>query len=558
MTFTPDRLPDSGVLRLSQNIEGTGEYNILVEPETIIGRHEACDIIIPRSTVSRSHAKITREDNRYFVQDLGSSNGTFLNFEKIERAELRNRDRLAFGDVEFTFYLDDQSTDVTPRSNSAVHLDTDTKHNQTVFMHSRIVRDPESELEGLRDIESPAAAVKFLKAHYQLIEITRQRPSEERLLQGYLNLVNEAVGVGRGVIMLSKSGSLKGMESAAVINNETQETDQEVRISNTIIDKCYEDRVALLSRDASRDVRFSSSDSIIDFHVRSVICVPMIVRQRFLGVCYFDSSERNQIFTQSDLNFISNLTAQMTLSLDNLRMDRERLQTEQLMIIGRTMSEVSHSIKNILSFTSSAAELMDKYCEDKNAEKVFKTWGIIRPGLERMNRLSNDMLDYSRTQKRERIKVDVIEILDELAETFSESAEKHNITFIYEKPEERPSIWVHREGFEDTITNLLVNARDALEGKEDAEIILRCRTLPQSVEIAVIDNGPGISDEHLHKVFMPFFSTKSDKGNGMGLAMTRKYIDEMGGAIRVESEPNKQTIFTVTLPLQPKGNINRI
>ncbi|MFO0873495.1 MAG: HAMP domain-containing sensor histidine kinase, partial [Phycisphaerales bacterium] len=93
-------------------------------------------------------------------------------------------------------------------------------------------------------------------------------------------------------------------------------------------------------------------------------------------------------------------------------------------------------------------------------------------------------------------------------------------------------------------------ALDAVRDRT-GRIVLRGRHVPQrdSVELSVEDNGPGVAAEIRDQIFEPFVSTKGQRGTGLGLAVTRKIAQEHGGAIGVQSEPGKGSVFTIVLPL---------
>ena len=99
------------------------------------------------------------------------------------------------------------------------------------------------------------------------------------------------------------------------------------------------------------------------------------------------------------------------------------------------------------------------------------------------------------------------------------------------------------------VGNLLVNAADALENIENPRInIISSLNFDGELEILVCDNGPGISKEIQNKIFDPFFTTKDvGKGTGLGLSLCKKFIEEMGGSLKLKTEPG-ETIFIITLP----------
>jgi signal transduction histidine kinase len=101
------------------------------------------------------------------------------------------------------------------------------------------------------------------------------------------------------------------------------------------------------------------------------------------------------------------------------------------------------------------------------------------------------------------------------------------------------------ELIEQVIINLLINAKQSLDSKKDGEISLTsCPDERGKILIRVTDNGPGIPEDVLEKIFIPFYSTKKN-GSGIGLSLSRQILRAHGGNIRVASKPEEETIFTL-------------
>ncbi len=114
-----------------------------------------------------------------------------------------------------------------------------------------------------------------------------------------------------------------------------------------------------------------------------------------------------------------------------------------------------------------------------------------------------------------------------------------------------PPVYCNSQQINQVMTNLLVNAAQSIDGH--GKIRVATAKLDESVLITVSDTGRGISGEIMNQIFEPFFTTKPvGKGTGLGLTITYDIIKKHGGEIKVESEPDKGTIFTINLPLQRK------
>jgi C4-dicarboxylate-specific signal transduction histidine kinase len=107
-------------------------------------------------------------------------------------------------------------------------------------------------------------------------------------------------------------------------------------------------------------------------------------------------------------------------------------------------------------------------------------------------------------------------------------------------PENLPDIVCSPESLQQILVNLMINARDALSNQLEPQISISARVKDKHIEFTLADNGCGISDEIQNRMFDPFFTTKAPgKGTGLGLSVTRRLIQDSGGSIQFESEPDK-------------------
>jgi two-component system NtrC family sensor kinase len=558
MPLTPDQLPGTGVLRLHGHAEEIEDYFVLSRPVSMIGRHPNNHLCLPRKTVSRFHARIERDGSTYFLEDLGSSNGTLVNGVAVRRLPIKNEDVVAFGDVEFTFFLDEETTSKhLKEGETQIRFDRSEATPATQGLRKQDVTDAGRTLADIEEIGSLTQAARHLRVHYRFLDIIRQRPSEERLLNSFLELMFEASAASRGIIMLNVEGQTSLIPAAVRFREERYRTD-EVLINEPMTKTCLEERVAVLASPEVEAVELSKEITggvEAPTPVRSAMCVPLLTRQRVLGVCYLDIVGGASVFEDSELRFVASLAAQLALALDNLRMTRERLQAEQMVIIGQTMAEISHSIKNILLVTHGGAQLLDRALADGNVENAASTWKIVSHSISRVNSLVKDMLDYSRAEDRKRQEVRVNAVVSEVFDALRPETDQIGIRLSVELDDDLPPCWIDPNGLYEALTNLLVNAREAIENKSSGWILVRTEEVPgERICVSVSDNGKGIPKDLIARVFLPFFTTKGSQGNGMGLAMVKKYTREMGGDVEIESEVDRGTTIRLLFPISTLGD----
>ena len=150
-------------------------------------------------------------------------------------------------------------------------------------------------------------------------------------------------------------------------------------------------------------------------------------------------------------------------------------------------------------------------------------------------------------------------ILNECMELVKTAAADKRVTILPEISTTQPPIPVDADGMHQAVLNLLVNAIDAVEPQPRACVTLSSAFDPvsQMAVIEVQDNGVGIAEQDQKRIFEPFFSTKGQRGTGLGLAVTKKIVEEHGGTIQIVSKVGQGTTFRLLLPLNASAKANQ-
>jgi two-component system NtrC family sensor kinase len=153
--------------------------------------------------------------------------------------------------------------------------------------------------------------------------------------------------------------------------------------------------------------------------------------------------------------------------------------------------------------------------------------------------------------------INVIEGIEETAALVKSYLDREGIRLTARMPSDPlPPVLAVPGELDDVWLNLIINAHDALKGREKPEIGVEVRLMPpdDAIEVVVWDNGAGIPENVIGDIFKPFFTTKpSGEGTGLGLHICSQVIDRVGGSISVRSLPNRGTTFTVRLPVLRSG-----
>ena len=349
-----------------------GEQIAISGDRAVLGRHPECDIVLDAAAVSRQHAQILQEGEDFYIEDLHSRNGTFVNGRLVHgKLLLADGDRLKICDLLFTFYRQPPTSELGPAVTMTAAGPGGTMLNAqlssgglggvghdgagagsfggggpllgdaSLVNRTEMVDDGEG--TGNSTIMSKvdatprrSTALSIVNPEMKLramIEIAqnlaRAVTLEEvlpKLLDSMFKIFTQA---DRGFIILRTLPD--GPLIPKAIKCRHADMEDRVRISRTIVHQAMESKQALLSADAATDVRFESSQSIADLRIRSLMCAPLINGEgHALGVIQVDTTDQRQRFQKDDLDLLASIAAQAAIAVDNAQMHETALKRQSL------------------------------------------------------------------------------------------------------------------------------------------------------------------------------------------------------------------------------------
>ncbi|MDZ7840410.1 MAG: ATP-binding protein [Gammaproteobacteria bacterium] len=234
------------------------------------------------------------------------------------------------------------------------------------------------------------------------------------------------------------------------------------------------------------------------------------------------------------------------------RAERQIIEAEKLASVGTLAAGVAHELNNPLMGVINYVE----YCRDRLPEDDRKH-GILDDAVKEARRcidIVRDLLTFSRRgeQPDEALEaVDAEALMERVLRLLSYRS--HDVKIETDLPPDLPRLAARPNKLQQVLLNVSVNALDALDALDrGAEKRLSVSAAPHGdwLDVLVSDNGPGIPRDRVARVFDPFYTTKEvGKGTGLGLPIARNLVEEMGGTLRLESEPGRGTTVTISLPL---------
>ncbi len=311
-----------------------GQVIPLNRPRMMIGRLQDCDIVLEPPGISRKHALIRRDGNRFFVTDQNARNRTKVNEQLLNPNEdfpLTPGDRINICDVELVFHLEDPSL----KDNSGVEV-LDGPDDSTIHMldasrsdlQASVVR-PEVKLKAILEISRNLSTS---------LNVDTLAP---KILESLLNLFVQAE---RAFLVLLKGNDPQKLVFGQVFHKlrpskrqplrtnlgAAPPEDSRLQFSKGIIRHVVEQKKVVLSQDASADANLPTSASIVDLRIRSVMCAPLLTSDgHVLGILQLDTSDRKQ-FSQEDLDILEAVARQATIALQNAEMHETLISQEQM------------------------------------------------------------------------------------------------------------------------------------------------------------------------------------------------------------------------------------
>ncbi len=223
----------------------------------------------------------------------------------------------------------------------------------------------------------------------------------------------------------------------------------------------------------------------------------------------------------------------------------QMIRSDRLATVGELAAGLAHELRNPLAgIAGTLRVLSDQLPTDDLARPLLAD---VQAQIVRMNKTLTDLLQHARPPEPQRIAVDVNALLDQSLRFLP----RGSIEIVRRFDEWLPAVRVDPNLLHQAFLNILVNARQAMPHGGRLTLVTRANGgRERSVHVLISDTGTGIAQEHLQRIFQPFFTTKG-QGTGLGLAIAARVVEQHGGRILVESAHGQGTTFTIVLPHQP-------
>jgi two-component system NtrC family sensor kinase len=544
-----------------------------------IGRGTANTIQLHDTEVSRDHVELVRREDKFVLKDMGSSNGTFVNGRQIREHELASGDQVQLGRtlLLYTGVTDDRLEDLADKINIVAR---NVEDDGSRIVHS-IAQSEGSEIFAPPSDESDSPWLARARSNLQIMYRTALAVSHtldiDQLLSRIMDMIFEWVDADRGCIML-KDPETEQLVPKVRRHRRGLQSEERITISKTILDYVVDRNEGVLTSNARDDDRFDAAKSILQLAVREAICVPMQGRYDVVGVIYIDTAltphrilqqgSANK-FNQEHLKLMIAIAHQAALAVEDTSYYKAMVQAERLAAVGQTIASLSHHIKNILQGVRGGSYLIELGMKDhakavgegdlnvEAAEKAVTTmrkgWNIVERNQERISALVMDMLTFSKEREPVPEPSNLNDIVADVVELMKSRAQDEKVELVWQPSTTMPTLMFDPEAMHRAILNVVTNAVDACLDREIRRVDVTTihDTKERMARVRVVDTGSGIEKDDIERIFGVFVSRKGGRGTGLGLPVSQKILQEHGGRVRVESQPDQGSSFTLEFPAAP-------
>ena len=255
---------------------------------------------------------------------------------------------------------------------------------------------------------------------------------------------------------------------------------------------------------------------------------------------------REKIFTRQKLK-------EYTENLEILLHEKTELQGH-LASLGLMIGSISHGIKGLLTALDGGIYLLDSGIAKENEVRIKEGWDAVKLTVERIRKMVMDILFYTKERDLRLERIDIRNFVEEIAKEIEPKFKSQKIKFVDDFEANLGEFEVDVIYLHSALLNIIENGIDACiedKTKKSHEIIFDARRHEDRIILEIIDNGSGMDSETQDKIFTPFFSSKGNRGTGLGLFIANTIIEQHGGEINVKSKVGQGTNFRINIPRKP-------
>jgi signal transduction histidine kinase len=475
------------------------------EPQLIGRSSEALPITDP--SVSRRHAELTPDGERWRIRDLESHNGTFVNGRiALDAVEIAPGDTIECGDT-------------------------------------RMVVSRETEL--------PAAGVERAEPRRSAVE-ARLGPGAPAAADATVRLLHELASLaGRGG---DRAAIVR--EAAEVVRREFDADRAAIELTGpplaTVARRRDGDSTPCSLPEAIRRETLADGRGAIVVTegdgALSGLAASIESNGRRHGLVWVETEIGRRAFDERHLRLAQAVATHLATVLEAAETAERATARERLAAMGETVANLSHSVKNMLQALRGGADAVELALGRGDLATAREAWPIVGRNLDRIQLLAQNMLLFAKDRPLEPEPISPNELVREVATLLAGSAARRSIRIELALADDLPPIEIDANAVHQALLNLVANALEASPDRGAVTVGSRWDAAARTAEITVNDRGGGFPAAIRDRAFEPFVSTKGQRGTGLGLAVSRAIAEAHGGRLEIATSGPAGTSMRMVLP----------
>jgi C4-dicarboxylate-specific signal transduction histidine kinase len=380
------------------------------------------------------------------------------------------------------------------------------------------------------------------------------------VLRQLLHQATVLIGAQNGYIIMLREG--KWVVEVAIREKEEVEAG-DFWYSTTVVQKSVKDRSTIALLDAASS-EFKYSPSIQMTSIRSLLCTPLIWRERVQGVVYLENRVQNGVFQSKEVSLIEALSQQAAAALENAALYEEReamyekalaearaelastqaqlINSSKMAAIGELAAGVAHEVNNPLC---ALAVNLDAVRKSLGKSKAVARVDLMDRAVDRCKSIVERLLTFTHPDRSRWGETELRTVVEETLGLMSYQLKGVAVELAMDSSR----VWGCASGLGQVIMNLVQNALQALGTTPEPRLFLRVVKVEEGAQFLIQDNGCGMSSEEVERAFEPFFTTKPiGEGTGLGLSVTYQLLSQHKAKITIDSTLGKGTAISVLFP----------
>ena len=517
------------------------EYRVKKDT-AVIGRSPRADIQLIDKSVSRFHAKLRIENDRLLLEDLDSTNGTWLFGQRVEGSiPAPPNAPFRLGEIVLT---------IVPEGGAAKVLGV--KGQILREISSLTLDEPERDSSPTTSDKTPVLENKTLAAFYLFQQTMTSQSTEETTQQKALRAFADLTQASKAYLLEYDIKTEKFIATAKLsAKNGSGVHEMIPDIDEQLVEYVKDNAATVLAHAARRGDRGGG-----EARQSAVICLPLLGKRQLNGILHL-TVPASVDYSLDDLRLFSLLAMSAGMTLEHEKFIEFNARNESLLLAGLNAAEFSHCVKNILAAQDVSLNLLRSAMRDKSVELAGEAFNLLSINHRRLGNLALDILNFSGTRNLKIQTHDVNSVITEVIESLKPQFDFNRIGLRLESGQKKGPLYAEVDpvGVRRVLMNLVANAEEAVLAKRlnlpdfQGHVTISSVEVVSNIVITIADDGIGIERADAEKLFDPFHTTKGVAGTGLGLHVSKKLVEAHGGSISVAGNPGEGSVFKVQLPV---------